>query len=107
MLAEQRGCAMIRSMRFVLVVALWIVPSIAGAAINFSVTFNDPNGDLAAAADQIESHVIAAGRRWADHLVGNADIQVVVRPSLAVPYAEGRSFTNQFVRANGVMNDAR
>jgi len=95
---------MIRSLSIVLVAALWIVPGSAGAAINFSVTFNDPNGDLTAAADQIESHVIAAGRRWGDHLVGNADIQVVVRASLAVPYAEGRSLTNQFVHTNGAMN---
>lgn len=73
----------------------------ANAAINFNVSFNDPNGDLAASASLIESHIQAAGRLWANHLVGNANIEVVVRPSLAVPYAEGRSFTSNFVRNNG------
>jgi hypothetical protein len=49
----------------------------------------------------IESHIQAAGRLWANHLVGNAEIEVVVRPSAAVPFAEGRSFTSNFVRNNG------
>jgi hypothetical protein len=78
--------------------------SFSGAAINYSVTFNDPNGDLTAAAGLIESHVLAAGARWANHLVGNANIEVVVRTSLAVPYAEGRSVMISFVRNNGTCN---
>ncbi|MGD9633041.1 MAG: hypothetical protein AB7G28_19825 [Pirellulales bacterium] len=91
--------------RFALIVAcvVWASSS-RGAAINFHVSFNDPGGELTAAASLIESHVQAAGRLWADHLVGNADIEVVVRPSNAVPYAEGRSFTSSFVRNNGTFN---
>ncbi len=93
-----------RWLRCGFVAALWILPCYAEAAINFSVTFNDPNGDLTAAAGLIESHVVAAGERWAGHLVGDADIEVVIRTSLAIPYAEGRSLTNLFVRNNGTFN---
>lgn len=93
-----------RYLRFALVVCALIVPNYSIGAINFSVSFDDPNGDLTAAADLIESHVIAAGQRWAGHLVGNADIEVVVRTSTATPYAEGRSLTSSFVRNNGTYN---
>lgn len=85
-------------------VAFVCLPGIASGAINFSVSFNDSGGELAASTSLIESHVIAAGRRWADHLVGNANIEVVVRSSFAVPYAEGRSLTNSFVHTSGGFN---
>ena len=89
---------------FAVVVGLLIVPQSVFAQINFSVSFNDPNGDLTAASAHIQSHVIAAGKRWASHLVGRGDIEVVVRSSSAVPYAEGRSFTSNFVRNNGTFD---
>lgn len=88
---------------------LWVVcvaclsPAARGA-ITFNVSFNDPNGDLTAAASLIQSHIQAAGKLWADHLVGRANIEVVVRPSVAVPFAEGRSFTSNFVHTNGALN---
>jgi hypothetical protein len=88
---------------FVLV-GLSLSCNVSSAAINFSVAFNDPNGDLAASASLIESHVMAAGRMWADRLVGDANIEVIVRPSLAIPYAEGRSFTSNFVHKNGTFD---
>lgn len=91
-------------LRFALVVCALIVPRCATGAINFSVSFDDPNGDLTAAAGLIESHVIAAGERWAGHLIGNANIEVIVRTSTATPYAEGRSLTSSFVRSNGTYN---
>lgn len=47
---------------------------------------------------------MAAGKLWADHLIGNANIEVVVRPSVAIPYAEGSSLTSNFVRNNGTFN---
>ena len=85
-------------------VALLLFNSASHAAINFSVAFNDPNGDLATSANLIESHIMAAGQLWADHLVGDANIEVVVRPSLTVPFAEGRSFTSNFVRESGAFD---
>lgn len=85
-------------------VAMFIAPCIANAGISFTVGFDDPAGELTAAAGAIESHVVAAGKRWAGHLVGNADIEVVVRTSSAVPYAEGRSLASTFVGNNGAFD---
>lgn len=93
-----------RLLRFALIVGALILSKEANAAINFSVSFNDPNGDLTAAAALIESHVIAAGERWAGHLIGDADIEVVVRTNAAIPFAEGRSLTSSFVRNSGAYN---
>lgn len=40
-------------LRSAMIVWTCAVPSAAPAAINFSVTFNDPNGDLTAASNLI------------------------------------------------------
>lgn len=87
-----------------LVVHFCLLLESAHAEINFNVSFNDPSGQLTAAAAQLQSHIVAAGKLWSSHLVGNADIEVVVRPSVAIPYAEGRSFTSNFVHNNGAFD---
>ena len=74
------------------------------AAISFSVAFDDPANQLTTVQAQIEQHVIAAGQRWAGHLIGNGSIEVLVRTSTSIPFAEDRSFTSNFVHTNGAFN---
>jgi hypothetical protein len=74
------------------------------AAISFSVDFDDPLNQLNTVQSLIEQHVIAAGQHWAGHLIGNGSIEVLVRASTSIPFAEGRSFTNSFVHTNGAFN---
>lgn len=88
----------------IVICCLCSLTKIACAEINFSVSFDDPNGDLTAAASLIQSHVTAAGKLWASHLVGNANIEVVVHTNSAIPYAEGRSLTSNFVHKNGTFD---
>jgi hypothetical protein len=76
----------------------------AHAALSFSVAFDDPLNELATVQSQVEQHVIAAGQHWAGHLIGNGSIEVLVRPSTSIPFAEGRSVTNSFVHMNGAFN---
>lgn len=78
--------------------------SVAQAAITFSVDFDDPLNQLATVAAQVEQHVVAAGQRWAGYLEGDGSIEVVVRTSTSIPFAEGRSTTNSFVHTNGTFN---
>ncbi len=78
--------------------------SLAPAAITFSVAFDDPLNNLASVRTQVEQHVVAAGQRWAGYLDGDGAIQVVVRTSTNVDFAEGRSVTNSFVYNNGTYN---
>lgn len=87
-----------------LVVTFFLFQEIASAGINFSVSFDDPNGDLAAAAGLLQSHAVAAGKLWANHLVGNASIEVVIRKNSTIPYAEGTSVTSNFVHKNGTLD---
>ena len=70
----------------------------------FSVAFDDPLNQLATVQAQVEQHVVAAGQRWAGHLIGSGTIEVLVRTSTSVPFAEGRSFTSNFVHPNGAFN---
>ena len=91
--------------RYALVFALFFVAGSADAAISFSVTFDDPGDTLGAPIrSQVESHVIAAGERWASYLSGDAAIEVVVKSTIGVTYAEGRSVTSSFVRSSGDLN---
>lgn len=73
-------------------------------AITYSVAFDDPTGALAPVRSLIEQHVLAAGQRWGNYLVGDGAIEVLVRTATSVPFAEGRSFTSNFVRTSGGFN---
>lgn len=93
-----------RSQWIALVVILGLSQKTLSSAINFSVSFDDPNGDLTAAAGLLQSHAVAAGKLWASHLVGNANIEVVIRTNTTIPYAEGTSVTSNFVHKNGTLD---
>jgi hypothetical protein len=93
-----------RSYLRALVLVCFVSSPAVHAAITFSVTFDDPLSQLAAVHSQVEQHVAAAGQRWAGHLVGNGAIEVVVRTSTSIPFAEGRSLTSSFVHTNGAFN---
>ncbi len=96
---------MSRIKRFALILAGMLAAAAARAEITFSVAFDDPAGDLAAPIRSlVESHVIAAGERWAGYLIGDAAIEVVVKTTDAIPYADGRSATSNFVRNNGAFD---
>lgn len=84
---------------------LFLATGAADAAINFSVTFDDPGNALnATVRPLLQSHAIAGGQRWATFLPGNANIEVVIRTNSAILYAEGGSVTNSFVRNNGTFD---
>lgn len=76
----------------------------ARAAVTVSVSFDDPLNQLSIVAANIEQHVNAAGTWWGYYLSGDAPIEVVVRTSTAVPFAEGRSVTSRFVENNGTFD---
>lgn len=77
----------------------------ADAAINYSIAFDDPTNALnATVRPLLESHAIAAGERWAKYLVGDADVEVVIRTNADIPFAEGRSATSSFVENNGTFD---
>jgi hypothetical protein len=81
--------------------AFFLSVSQAHAAVTVSVSFDDPLNQLTSVAANIEQHVIAAGTWWGYYLDGNASIEVVVKTSTAVPFAEGRSFVSSPVGNNG------
>jgi hypothetical protein len=87
--------------RRLLLCALVLSASQALGAVNVSVSFDDPLNQLGTVAANIEQHVITAGTWWGYYLEGNASIEVVVRSSTAVEFAEGRSITSSFVGNNG------
>jgi hypothetical protein len=105
---------MVRAHRFV--VSAWLVALSAAlshvlvaesvrAGITFSVAFDDPTSALGAPVRAlVESHTIAAGQRWANYLVGDAAIDVVIHATANVSFAEGRSAASNFVRNNGAFN---
>jgi hypothetical protein len=94
-----------RSSAAIAILAVSFVGARAHAAINYSVAFDDPTNALnATVRPLLESHAIAAGQRWANFLVGDADIEVVIRANAAIPFAEGRSVTNSFVENNGMFD---
>jgi hypothetical protein len=96
---------MLRTQRFVVALsALLLTAPAAHAGITFSVAFDDPAGALTPVRAQIESHVLAAGQRWANYLVGDGAIEVVVKTNAAILFAEGRSFTSNFVHPSGAFN---
>lgn len=77
----------------------------ARAAINYSITFDDPENVFdATVRPLLESHAVAAGQRWAKYLVGDANVEVAIRPSTAVQFAEGGSVSSSFVRNNGAFD---
>lgn len=78
--------------------------SLAPAAVTISVAFDDPLNNLATVRTLVEQHVVAAGTWWGYYLEGDTPIEVVVRSSTAVPYAEGRSLTSSFVGNNGAFD---
>jgi hypothetical protein len=84
--------------------ALFLSASQAHGAVNVSVSFDDPLNQLASVAANVQQHVITAGTWWGYYLDGNASIEVVVRTSTAVPYAEGRSLSSSFVNNNGTFD---
>jgi hypothetical protein len=81
--------------------AAGVAASPARAGITYTVTFDDPGGALAPYYSSLISHTLAAGARWDNFLAGNANLEVVIRSSTAVPRGSGRSLTSGFVRYNG------
>ena len=82
-----------RSCFAAVVVAAWTAPS--SAEISFNVTLDDPTQQLAPWAASIQSHLVAAGAAWADELVGEASLEILVKPG-SVARATGRSLTSAF-----------
>ncbi|MBA4105078.1 MAG: hypothetical protein C0485_04910 [Pirellula sp.] len=94
-----------RSSAAIALMAVSLVGVQTHAAINYSIAFDDPTSALnATVRPLLESHAIAAGERWAKYLVGDADVEVVIRPNAAIPFAEGRSVTSSFVENNGTFD---
>jgi hypothetical protein len=94
-----------RSTTAIALMAVSLVGARAHAAINYSIAFDDPTNALnATVRPLLESHAIAAGQRWANFLVGDADIEVVIRANAAIPFAEGRSVASSFVENNGAFD---
>jgi hypothetical protein len=94
-----------RTRQIVFALSFALPPAVVRAGLTFSVTFEDPAATFSPATRaSVESHVVAAGQRWANYLVGDAAIEVVIQSSTAIPYAEGRSVTNKFVHTNGALN---
>lgn len=96
---------LVRSSAAIACLAVSLVGARAHAAINYSIAFDDPTNALnATVRPLLESHAIAAGERWANFLVGDADIEVVIRTNTAIPFAEGRSVGSNFVEKNGTFD---
>ncbi len=74
------------------------------AAINYSVTFNDPGSVNAAYYAGISSNLQAAGAYWAEFLSGNGNIEISVEFTNSIAGIDGASFTNGFVRNDGTRN---
>lgn len=92
-----------RCLLFLCLLAVLVSPS--PAEITTSVSWDDPTGALGDdVRPLIESHIQAAGTLWGRFLAGDAAIEVIVRSSTGIPYAEGTSVTSNFVRNNGVFN---
>ncbi|MBU7582909.1 MAG: hypothetical protein KAF91_08355 [Nostoc sp. TH1S01] len=73
-------------------------------ALNFNITFNDPQGKFSSYYSAIKSHILAAGSYWDNYIVGNANLEIVVNFSNPNTTATGRSLTSSFVRNNGTLN---
>lgn len=96
---------LVRSSAAIACLAACLVCARADAAINYSIAFDDPTSALnAAVRPLLESHAIAAGERWAKFLVGDANVEVVIRANAVIPFAEGRSVTSRFVENNGTFD---
>ena len=94
-----------RTSAAIVYMAAWLVGVQTHAAINYSIAFDDPTSALnSTVRPLLESHAVAAGERWAKYLVGDANIEVVIRPNDAIPFAEGRSVTSSFVESNGAFD---
>jgi hypothetical protein len=96
---------LVRSTTAIVLMAVVLVGARAHAAINYSIAFDDPTNALnSTVRPLLESHAIAAGERWAKFLIGDADVEVVIRANAAIPFAEGRSVTSSFVKKNGALD---
>jgi len=94
-----------RSSAVIALMAVSLVGVQTHAAINYSIAFDDPTNALnATVRPLLESHAIAAGERWANFLIGDAAVEVVIRTNAAIPFAEGSSVTSSFVEINGTFN---
>lgn len=79
-------------------------PVQAAADLRYNVTFNDPLGLGAAYYVNLDSHIGAALDLWSVHLIGSADIHVLVDISWDTPRATGRSLAAGFVRSVDGLN---
>lgn len=90
--------------------AVWLGIILAGgmisraiAAVDFSVTIDDPDQTYAAYDSEIQSNLLAAGANWSRYLEGNTTISVEVEFT-SDPRATGRSYTTQYVRTDDGIN---
>lgn len=67
------------------------------AALNYSVSFDDPSATYSEFYSDIRSNVLAAGAAWDTFIVGNADLEVQISFSSSVATANGASLTSSFV----------
>ncbi|MGL4515048.1 MAG: hypothetical protein ACRCT8_18335 [Lacipirellulaceae bacterium] len=81
-----------------------LVAGRAPAGVTFNVTLDDPGGLFAGYESRITSHTLAAGARWAEFLVGDASIEVVVEADPTIDRATGASVTTSFVANEGGFN---
>jgi hypothetical protein len=95
-----------RSLRAVALAALATTALTTEAAAGpfYLVTFNDPGNLGLAYYSSIETHALAAGSIWSEHLLGDAILEVEISFSDLVPTASGRSLTTEFVATDGAYN---
>jgi hypothetical protein len=86
------------------VLATTATATAASAGPFYLITFNDPGNLGLAYYSSIETHALAAGNAWSEHLLGDASLEVEISFSDLIPTASGRSLTTQFVETDGVYN---
>jgi hypothetical protein len=86
------------------VLATAVLATGAAAGPLYLVTYNDPGNLGLAYYDSIETHALAAGSIWSEHLLGDVTLEVEISFSDLIPTATGRSLTTQFVETDGVYN---
>lgn len=67
------------------------------AQVTYTVTFDDPEGQLTAVAPAIESHIHAAGALWSERFEGISTLWLRVRPAPFTGKIEFRAFTWSYV----------
>jgi hypothetical protein len=73
------------------------------AQVNYTVSFDDPDGTYSAYYSEIETDVLGAGAAWSKYLIGNTTISLQIDFD-DEPTASGASSTTQFVGTNGDFN---